>query len=68
MTANRHVQADISVITAISNKALKKLLFKQKMLPNQNCEHQVFFHKKKRYSSTPTLSRNKIEKILESFS
>ena len=42
------------------------------MSPNQNCEHQNFFPtKKKRYSSTPTLSKptvkeiNKIEKDFE---
>ena len=42
------------------------------MSPKQNCEHQHFFTKKRRYSSTSTLLRptvreiNKIEKDLES--
>ena len=73
-TANRHVQAAISVITVINQQSTeKKLPVKQKVSPNQNCEHQHFFStKKRRYSSTPTLSRptvkeiNKIEKDLES--
>ena len=70
--ANKHVQAAISVITAMNQQSTeKKLPVKQKVSPNQNCEHQNFFPtKKKRYSSTPTLSRptikeiNKIEKTL----
>ena len=72
-TANRHIQAAISVITVINQQSTeKKLPVKQKVSPNQNCEHQHFFStKKRRYSSTPTLSRPtvkeiKIEKDLES--
>ena len=74
-TANRHIQAAISVITVISQQSTeKKLPVKQNVSPNQNCEHQTFFFstEKRRYSSTPSLSRptikeiNKIEIDLES--
>ena len=47
-TANRHVQAAISVITATNKQSTeKKLPVKQKVSPNQNCEHQNFFPTKK---------------------
>ena len=71
-TANRHVQAAISVITAINQQSTEK-----SYLSNKRC-HQIktvnieIFFLQKRYSSTPTLLRptvkkiNKIEKDLES--
>ena len=42
-TANRHVQAAISVITVINQQITEKNLpVKKEVSPNQNCEHQTF--------------------------
>ena len=71
-TANRHVQAAISVITAINKQSTEKSHLSSKRCHQIKTVNIKIFFLQKRYSSTPTLLRptvkkiNKIEKELES--
>ena len=61
--ANKHVKAAISVITAMNQQSTeKKLPVKQKVSPNQNCEHQNFFLQKRKGTVLLQLCRDPLLK------